>query len=122
MLLGRGWRTDTQGKARKIFKKNFADCFCSCSCDVPAHAYTFSWEGNPLWSKAYVGAPELFEYFKGRAIAYGVNDFVRLQHRVVGCDWNANQGKWCVKVNDLSSNTTFVDTAEVVINACGFLK
>ncbi|KAK5000891.1 hypothetical protein LTR66_000308 [Elasticomyces elasticus] len=93
-----------------------------CSCDVPAHAYTFSWEGNPLWSRAYVGAVELFEYFKGRAVAYGVDEFVRLQHRVVGCDWDDQQGKWFVKVEDLSSETTFVDSTEVVINACGFLK
>lgn len=99
-----------------------AKFFQSCSCDVPAHAYTFSWEGNPRWSKAYVGAVELFEYFKGRAISYGVNDFVQLRHRVVGCNWDDRQGKWSVKVEDLSSNTTFVDTAEVVINACGFLK
>ncbi|KAK5000691.1 hypothetical protein LTR66_000482 [Elasticomyces elasticus] len=94
----------------------------ACSCDVPAHAYTFSWEGNPLWSRAYVGAVELFEYFKGRAVAYGVDEFVRLQHRVVGCDWDDQQGKWFVKVEDLSSNTTFVESAEVVINACGFLN
>lgn len=21
-----------------------------CSCDIPAHGYTYSWEGNPEWS------------------------------------------------------------------------
>ena len=89
---------------------------------MPAHAYTFSWEGNPRWSKAYVGAVELFEYFKGRAIAYKVNDFVQLRHRVVSCKWDDHRGKWSVEVEDLSSDTIFVDTAEVVINACGFLK
>jgi cation diffusion facilitator CzcD-associated flavoprotein CzcO len=25
-----------------------------CACDIPAHAYTYSWEGNPEWSKLYV--------------------------------------------------------------------
>lgn len=22
-----------------------------CACDIPAHGYTYSWEGNPNWSK-----------------------------------------------------------------------
>lgn len=22
-----------------------------CACDIPAHSYTFSWEGNPEWSR-----------------------------------------------------------------------
>lgn len=22
-----------------------------CACDIPAHSYTFSWEGNPKWSR-----------------------------------------------------------------------
>ncbi|KAK5674344.1 hypothetical protein LTS10_012928 [Elasticomyces elasticus] len=129
--------------AVKIFKDRFADDpfelviyeknddvtgtwlenrYPGCSCDVPAHAYTFSWEGNPHWSRAYVGAVELFDYFKGRAIAYGVNEFVRLRHRVVGCKWDDLSSKWSVKVEDLSSKKTFVATADVVINACGFLN
>ena len=69
-----------------------------------------------------MGAVELFEYFKGRAVAYGVNDFVQLRRRVVACNWDGDEGKWMVEVEDLSSNTNFVDTAEVLINACGFLK
>lgn len=22
-----------------------------CACDIPAHGYTYSWEGNPNWSR-----------------------------------------------------------------------
>lgn len=25
-----------------------------CACDIPAHGYTYSWEGNPNWSRLYV--------------------------------------------------------------------
>ena len=25
-----------------------------CACDIPAHAYTYSWEGNPDWSRLSV--------------------------------------------------------------------
>ncbi|UZP40374.1 hypothetical protein NXS19_008190 [Fusarium pseudograminearum] len=35
-----------------------------CACDIPAHSYTFSWEGNPKWSRFYVEAPEILQYLK----------------------------------------------------------
>jgi heterodisulfide reductase subunit A-like polyferredoxin len=25
-----------------------------CACDIPAHGYTYSWEGNPDWSRLFV--------------------------------------------------------------------
>ncbi|OAG37610.1 hypothetical protein AYO21_08218 [Fonsecaea monophora] len=93
-----------------------------CACDVPAHAYTFSWEGNPRWSRAYVGSPELYEYFKGRAVAYGVDKFVKLNSRVKEAVWNESEGKWKVQIEDVTSGTTFSDEAEVLINAAGFLN
>jgi cation diffusion facilitator CzcD-associated flavoprotein CzcO len=94
----------------------------SCSCDIPAHGYTFSWEGNPRWSKAYVGSVELFEYFKGRATAYGIHEHLRLQHRVVRARWDGGSGTWKLEIEDIVAKKTFLDEAEVVINACGFLK
>ena len=24
-----------------------------CACDIPAHAYTYTWEGNPEWSRLF---------------------------------------------------------------------
>lgn len=93
-----------------------------CACDVPAHAYTYSWEGNPYWSRAYVGSLELFDYFKGRAKAYGVDDFLKLQHRVDKAVWSPKEGRWEVSVQDLKHEQVFIDKAEVLINAAGFLK
>ncbi|KIX98610.1 uncharacterized protein Z520_05911 [Fonsecaea multimorphosa CBS 102226] len=93
-----------------------------CACDVPAHGYTFSWEGNPNWSRAYVTAPEICEYYQGRAKAYGVYDFLRVNHRVVGAVWDRKQGVWQLEVEDLAQSRTFTDQAEVVINATGFLN
>lgn len=89
---------------------------------MPAHGYTFSWEGNPNWSRAYVGAPEIWEYFQGRAKAYGVYDHLKLNHRVVGAKWHAKEGVWKLQVEDLEQSRTFADESEIVINATGFLK
>lgn len=96
--------------------------FQRCACDVPAHAYTYSWEGNPRWSRAYVGSLELFDYFKSRAVAYGVSEFVKLNHKVTSATWNERKGKWEVEITNLENNTTVQDEGEIFINGTGFLK
>ncbi|KAJ9630333.1 hypothetical protein H2204_008551, partial [Knufia peltigerae] len=93
-----------------------------CACDVPAHAYTYSWEGNPRWSRAYVGSVELFDYFKGRAVAYGVSEFVKLNHKVTSATWDEQKGKWVVEITNLENNTSTQDEGEIFINGAGFLN
>ncbi|RFU82007.1 fad nadp-binding domain-containing [Trichoderma arundinaceum] len=92
-----------------------------CSCDIPAHGYTYSWEGNPSWSKPYVGSEELFEYFKGRAQAYGVFEHVHFKHRVIEARWNGSIGRWQLKIEN-SDSKIIEDECEVLINAGGFLN
>ncbi|KAH8816619.1 hypothetical protein F5884DRAFT_873328 [Xylogone sp. PMI_703] len=129
--------------AVKIFKERFKDLpatlvlyeknhdvggtwlenrYPGCSCDIPAHGYTYSWEGNPNWSKAYVGSEEIFDYYKSRAKAYGVFDYVHLQHKVREARWNDDTGKWIVQIEDTVHSRVFKDEAEVLINAGGFLN
>ncbi|KAM6479934.1 FAD/NAD(P)-binding domain-containing protein [Trichoderma sp. SZMC 28011] len=93
-----------------------------CSCDIPAHGYTYSWEGNPSWSKPYVGAEELFDYFKSRAQAYGVFDHVHLNHRVIEAKWNGLKGQWSLQIEDVTNSTILSDECDVLINAGGFLN
>ena len=96
--------------------------FLRCSCDVPSHTYTFSWEGNPYFSRVYAGSKELYDYFVGRAEAYGVYDYLRLQHQVTAARWNEATGQYKLTINDLVSAITITDKADVVINAAGILK
>lgn len=42
----------------QIYEKNEDVCgtwlenkYPGCACDIPAHGYTYSWEGNPNWSR-----------------------------------------------------------------------
>ncbi|KAL1797157.1 hypothetical protein ACET3X_003763 [Alternaria dauci] len=79
-----------------------------CGCDVPAHAYTYSWEGNQRWS--------------GRALAYGIDDFVHLNHRVDSAAWDDKNGKWTINVTDRRTGSSFKDEGEILINAAGFLN
>ncbi|KAF2659042.1 FAD/NAD(P)-binding domain-containing protein [Lophiostoma macrostomum CBS 122681] len=93
-----------------------------CACDVPAHGYTYTWEGNPRWSKPYVGAEEIYEYYKGRALAYGVFDHLRLQHRVTSATWEKTRGLWTLTIENLVDGTQILDECDVLINAGGFLN
>lgn len=69
-----------------------------------------------------MGAVELYEYFKGRANAYQITDFVKLNHQVRGARWNTADGRWVLEVEDLKTGRILQDQAEVFINAAGFLK
>lgn len=67
-------------------------------------------------------APEICAYYQGRAKAYGVYDYLHVNHRVVGAVWDVKAGVWQVRVEDVAQSRTFTDQAEFVINATGFLK
>jgi cation diffusion facilitator CzcD-associated flavoprotein CzcO len=69
-----------------------------------------------------VGSEELLDYFKGRAKAYGMWEFLRLQHQVVGAKWDNEAGQWEVEVEDIMGGRKFTDKAEILLNATGFLK
>ncbi|KAH0523187.1 hypothetical protein TsFJ059_008230 [Trichoderma semiorbis] len=92
-----------------------------CSVDNPGHTYTYSWEGNPSWSRAYVGAEEVFEYYKGRAKAYGVYEYVNFNHRVIEARWDDYVGQWKLKIEKEGSGI-IEDECEVLINVCGMLN
>ncbi|GGB29408.1 4-hydroxyacetophenone monooxygenase [Flexivirga endophytica] len=50
-----------------------------CECDVPSHLYSFSFELNPYWSKAYATADEIQDY-----LLYCVEKFDLRQHMRFG--------------------------------------
>ena len=70
----------------------------------------------------YAGAEEIFDYYKQRAQAYGVFEHVQLNCRVRSASWDESQGRWHVEIQNTKLNEVFIDEAEVLINAGGFLK
>lgn len=48
--------------------------------------------------------------------------YMKLGHQVTHASWDDDKGVWQVTVEDLKGGTTFVDTAEVLINNSGVLK
>jgi cation diffusion facilitator CzcD-associated flavoprotein CzcO len=73
-------------------------------------------------SSRYVGAEEIFNFYRARAVEYGVYEHAKFNHKVVGAEWVESAGKWTVKVQDTVSGEVIEDSAEVVINCAGVLK
>lgn len=69
-----------------------------------------------------MGAEEIFDFYKSRAQAYGVFQYLKLGHKVHKAVWNDQLGRWKLEIEDLVSKQMFSDEAEVLINAGGFLK
>ncbi|KAK1751476.1 flavin-binding monooxygenase [Echria macrotheca] len=112
-----------------IYEKNadvggtwFESRYPGCSCDIPAHSYSYPWVGNPEWSKVYVGAEEIWGFYRDRAREYGVYEHTRFKHRVLGMVWDEQRGKWNVKIEDLESGKVVEDEADVVLNCAGVLN
>ena len=47
---------------------------------------------------------------------------MKLNHEIMGADWDEKNGLWHIKVKDLLSGTIFIDKAEIFINGGGVLK
>lgn len=90
------------------------------ACDVPSHLYSFSFEPNPTWSRAFGGQAEIFAYLKHCARKYGVERYVRCNARVAAARFDEARQVWRVEidVNGVRENIE----ADVVIAASGPLS
>jgi hypothetical protein len=70
----------------------------------------------------YVGAEEIWDFYRDRAKEYGVYEHTKFNHRVVGAEWNDDSGKWIVRIEDLNTGKIIEDSSEVFINCAGVLK
>lgn len=71
-----------------------------CECDVPGHLYSFSFELNPYWSKAYATADEIQDYLLFCVEKYGVREHVRLGSTVVRMTYDEGLAAWHLTVTD----------------------
>ncbi|KAK0646766.1 flavin-binding monooxygenase [Cercophora newfieldiana] len=112
-----------------IYEKNpdiggtwYESRYPGCSCDIPAHSYSYPWVSNPEWSQVYVGAVEIWNFYRAQAKEYGVYEHAKFEHRVVAAEWDEQRGVWKVQVEDLKTGKVVEDEAEVVLNCAGVLN
>lgn len=60
------------------------------TCDVPSHAYTYSFEPNPEWSRVLPPGGEIQQYFQAVFDKYGIAEYVRFDTEIAGAVWKGN--------------------------------
>ncbi|WP_412541801.1 NAD(P)/FAD-dependent oxidoreductase [Longispora sp. K20-0274] len=55
-----------------------------CACDVQSHMYSFSFEQNPAWSRAFPRQEEIWDYLRATSDKYGVTRHIRYGMEVTG--------------------------------------
>jgi cation diffusion facilitator CzcD-associated flavoprotein CzcO len=68
-----------------------------CACDVPSPLYSFSYELNPAWSRLFAPQQEIWEYLRGCAAKYGIDDHIRYGSRVESMEWDDADRAWTVR-------------------------
>ena len=77
--------------------------------------HTFSYEFKP-WEddKAIAGAPAILAYLRETAAENGLDDKIRLNHKVISAAWSTDDARWLVE-------TERTDTGERRTMSCGWL-
>lgn len=60
------------------------------TCDVPSHAYTYSFEPNPEWSRILPPGSEIQQYFRTVFDKYGIGEYVKFNTEVVRAEWKGD--------------------------------
>ncbi|WP_446666693.1 flavin-containing monooxygenase [Flexivirga sp. B27] len=71
-----------------------------CECDVPSHLYSFSFELNPYWSKAYATADEIQDYLLYCVEKYALREHIRFGTIVERMTYDEGLAAWHLTVTD----------------------
>ena len=88
-----------------------------CGCDVPSHLYSYSFEPNPAWSRAFSRQPEILNYIHACSKKYGLNKHIQFKTTVEHLVFDETKGYWLL--TDQLGKTV---TAKTVIAAIGPLN
>jgi cation diffusion facilitator CzcD-associated flavoprotein CzcO len=68
-----------------------------CACDVQSHMYSYSFELNPNWSRAFAEQPEIWAYLQGVADKYDLRRHIRFDTEFTGARWDEDAKVWHVE-------------------------
>jgi cation diffusion facilitator CzcD-associated flavoprotein CzcO len=77
-----------------------ANTYPGAACDIASHLYSYSFEPNPKWSRAYGGQPEILAYLEHCATKYGLRPHLHCDTKVVGARFDEARGLWTVTTED----------------------
>lgn len=64
------------------------------ACDIPSHLYSYSFEPNPSWSRAYGGQAEILAYLEHCADKYSLRPHLKFGQHVESATFDEMTGTW----------------------------
>lgn len=64
--------------------------------DIPSFTYSYHFEPNPSWSRAFAPGAELMDYALGVADKYGLREHLRCDCEVLSADYDDVDGVWAL--------------------------
>ncbi len=101
-------------KADKVGGTWRENTYPGLTCDVPSHAYTYSFEPNPDWTRQLPPGAEIQEYFERMTAKYQLEKLIHFNEEITRCEFL--EGSW-----QLETAGGTDDRADVVIAATGVL-
>ncbi|MFL6629651.1 MAG: flavin-containing monooxygenase [Vitreoscilla sp.] len=89
------------------------------ACDIPSHLYSFSFEPNPGWTRAYSPQPEILDYLRHCADKYGVRGKIRFGCEVTSATFDESTSLW--RVEWVGPGQAHVGHARALVSAVGLL-
>jgi cation diffusion facilitator CzcD-associated flavoprotein CzcO len=86
-------------------------------CDVPSHLYSFSFEPNPEWSRAFSPQPEIQRYLRRCAEKYDLLTRIRFGTEIAGARFDEHAGLWHIR-----TSTGEEITAKALVSGLGQLN
>ncbi|PLB53855.1 FAD/NAD(P)-binding domain-containing protein [Aspergillus steynii IBT 23096] len=112
-----------------VYEKNpaiggtwYENRYPGCACDVPSHNYQFSWRPNPEWTSFFSPSAEIQQYLASLCEEESMSPAIKLEHRVVGVQWDDDRGVWNVKVENMQSGEIIDDYCHFLLDGSGILN
>lgn len=71
-----------------------------CACDVQSHLYSFSFEGNPDWSKSYAGWKEIQDYILRCTDKYKLRSSIRFNTEINEATFDDVSARWNIRATN----------------------
>jgi len=73
------------------------------ACDIPSHLYSYSFERDFDWTRAFAPRDDIFRYVRHCADAYGLRPYIRTSTEVRAARFDDATGRWQVDCSDGTS-------------------
>ncbi len=83
--------------------------------------YTLGYSFRP-WqeAKAIADGPDILSYVRETAAEYGIEDRIRLNHRVVAAEWSTDEARWAVRAQRTDSGDEVTMTCNFLFTCSGY--